>query len=80
MTKTKTYTNTDAAILAAIRAGNVRPRFIVPLVRETIEAETGVVGTHNGYEIERVVDRRLQAMKRAGLLSFTTPRGWKVKP
>lgn len=78
MTK-QTYTNTDAAILAAIRAGHVRPRYIVPVVREIIIAETGVVSTPGGYQIERVVDRRLQAMRSAGLLSYTAPHGWKAK-
>lgn len=72
------FAGLDAALLAAIKAGAVTFGALLaqePLLRDaTALASADRWGQRNG---DRVIDRRLQALRRAGKLKFEA-RQWRV--
>lgn len=69
------YTELDAAILQAIRDGNAWFQKMLSLVKpKALKHVTSRV------EVWRVVDRRLQALRKAGKIGFNRKDGWSIAP
>lgn len=68
----------DAAIRAAVTAGNQQYRTIADAVREVAEPAT-IPDRYGQRDWGRLVDRRLQALRKAGVLVFAGRR-WAVSP
>lgn len=69
------YTKIDAAILSEIAGGSTTARYIVAAT----DVLTRPLWGHDELMYQsgfRTVDRRLQAMKKAGKISFTRASGW----
>ena len=75
MTKNTDYTAIDSAILRAIGDGRVRASTIE--VSAHVEAKAAVNGPNDSTM--RVIDRRLQALKRAGQIRFESAAGWSIE-
>lgn len=79
------YTKLDAAILAALKVAPLTFTVMQGKVRkevELIEAEhnKGVSRLHVNYKPGfRFLDSRLQALRKAGKISFDTKQGWTLK-
>lgn len=71
------YTKLDQLILAGLAKG---PRPFSSLNAEDIEDETRVLVAGSDVDAFRVLDRRLQALRKAGKIEFIDARnGWKLK-
>jgi hypothetical protein len=68
------YANLDAAIVGAIKGGAIRLSTIqVPSVMTAAKAHATPVAPE-----WRIVDRRLQAMRKKGVLTYSSGAGWQV--
>ena len=73
MTKTHDYTKLDAAIIAEIKGGATR--FIDLNRKGPVLEEARKV---NSYEWDRAIDRRLQALRKAGRINHSHRNGWQI--
>jgi hypothetical protein len=73
-TKTHDYTKLDAAIIAAIRSGKVK---LYEIERGAVMDEARKI---NSKEWGRAVDRRLQALRKAGRINYNYSHrhGWQI--
>lgn len=79
MSKPGIYDDVDGAILAAVQSGKTTFSQILPAVK----AKATPVAPKSRWAGDgewRVVDRRLQALRKDGRLSYTRGAGWRVEP
>lgn len=69
------YDNLDAAIIKAIRRG--KTTFFVIEHDRAVKAESDQLGALTGAVSWRIVDRRLQAMRKVGRIAYSK-RAWSV--
>lgn len=67
------YRELDALILRAVRIGFRRPLYEGECAREAIR-----IAFATRRDAARVIDGRLQALRRRGLLAYTQKKGWVV--
>ena len=67
------YDRLDAVIIAAIREGRR------PLYARTVSAEASQLAAESGREEFRVIDGRLQALRKAGHIEHDTKHGWRIR-
>lgn len=73
MSSKKDYSKLDAAILAQIAGGNCKARGLNSALDDLArEAD-------RDSEEFRVIDRRLQALRKKGKIEFDTKNGWSLK-
>lgn len=78
--KSTQYDAIDALIIAA-----VRKRYVTPLYDNDVRAEADRLKSETGRDAMRIIDGRLQALRRRGVIAFhaqaTAPKGlagWSV--
>ena len=72
---TMTYKELDAQIAAAVKRGRS------PIYASEVSQEASRIAQATGRETNRVIDGRLQALRKAGVIEFvssTNERGWRV--
>jgi hypothetical protein len=68
------YENMDRLIVAAVKNGITRP--VLLEANEVVRAEAMRLARAHNNEVFRILDRRLQALRKAGKLQWTRGEGW----
>ena len=72
------YTKLDSAIIEAIRGGKHDFTSLGSVVRAISEPIAQQSPGRYGPEPWRIVDRRLQALRKAGKIAYTRSAGWRL--
>lgn len=67
------YERLDATIIAAISEGRS------PLYAKTVNAEADKLASVSGREGFRIIDGRLQALRKAGRIGHDSKLGWRIR-
>lgn len=71
------YDKLDSLIVEAIKAGS--DSFILIFNRKRVIDEVKRISSATGRNTERIVDGRLQALRKRGVIVYFTGWGWRVK-
>ena len=70
------YDKLDSLIFQSIKAGS--NSFILIFNRKRVIDEVKRISSATGRDTDRIVDGRLQALRRRGLIVYVTGWGWRV--
>ena len=70
------YKKLDSLVLDKLRKG---PLLFLFVFSQEVRAEASRIAELSGRECYRVVDGRLQALRKRGLIVFTHGKGWALK-